>query len=253
LRYVRRVNDDAKTEVMRLTTRGYELAQTGVLPLSAYLRFLEHQRWSTIGRSERLPLRKFFAMGVVRAQGLEVIEQTSFGEELVLTMWLSRVGKTSLAFSHDIHKASGILAARSTATIVALDANRRPAVIDDAARSYLIERPALELERLEFESPPGAYERAVDIRPSDQDLQRHVNHARYADFVEDTRVFASEATGYGASPPDGFPRHLFLAYEREARVGEPVAMATWSTAPRTLDFALKKADGTLVTRARVRL
>ena len=127
-----RVNDDAQTETMRITTRGYELAQMGVLPLSAYLRYLEHQRWTTIARSERLPLRKFFAMGVVRAQGLEVIEHVGFDEELLLTIWLSHVGKTSLAFSHSIQKAgSGVLVARSTATIVALDSNRRPAAIDE--------------------------------------------------------------------------------------------------------------------------
>jgi acyl-CoA thioesterase FadM len=109
------------------------------------------------------------------------------------------------------------------------------------------------LERLDFDAPAGAYARGVDLRPSDQDLQRHVNHARYADFVEDTRAFASEASGYGLAPTEGLPRQLFLAYEREARVGEPVAMATWSAAPGTLDFALKKGDGTLVTRARIRL
>jgi acyl-CoA thioesterase FadM len=193
-------------------------------------------------------------MGVVRAQGLEVIDSVGFGEELILTMWLSHVGKTSLAFSHSIERAAtGALVATSTATIVALDSNRRPSAIDETARVYLTERPSLALERLDFDVPAGAYARGVDLRPSDQDLQRHVNHARYADFVEDTRAFASEASGYGPAASEGLPRRLFLAYEREARVGESVAMATWSPAPKTLDFALKKGDGTLVTRARLQL
>lgn len=249
------MSDEAKTETIRVTTRGYELAQTGVLPLSAYLRYLEHQRWTSIARSGRLPLRQFFVMGVVRAQGIEVLEHVSFGEELLLTIWLSRVGTTSMDFSHSIERASnGALVARSTATVVALDQNRKPATIDAMARDYILERDSFSLERLAFEAPPGAFSRAVDLRPSDQDLQRHVNHARYADFVEDTRVFAAGAGAYGALlGGEALPRQLFLTYEREARVGEPVAMSTWSSAEKTLDFLLATENGTAVTRARLRL
>lgn len=245
--------ENANTETMRVTTRGYELAQTGVVPLSAYLRYLEHQRWTAIARSDRLPIRRFFAMGVVRAQGLQIHEQVGFNEELELTMWVSRLGRTSLTFSHDVTKVStGTLVARSSATVVALDVNRRPAAIDSAAEAYVVQRESLELDRLAFDVPENAFRKSIEVRPSDQDLQRHVNHARYADFVEDTRYFAAEAGAYG-NGLDAFPSRFFLAYEREARVGEPLSMTTWTSSEKTLDFALIKDDGTLVTRARIGL
>jgi acyl-CoA thioesterase FadM len=243
-----------KLETMRLTSRGYELAQTGVLPLSQYLRYLEHQRWTTIGTSKKLPMRRFFTMGVVRAQGLEIEEHVGFGEELELTVWLSRLGRTSFDFSHDVVRASdGKRVARSTATVVALDASRRPAPLPDEAQEYVLSsRQGLPLDRLAFEVPEGAYRRSLEVRPSDQDLQRHVNHARYADFVEDTRYFAQETGAYGPGVPEGFPRSFFLAYEREAKVGDATHMATWAPSPGILEFAMTK-DGTIATRARISL
>src|SRR5690349_16325017 len=121
-----------KIEKMVITSRGYELASNGVLPMATYLRYLENIRWSTIATSDKLPLRKFWHLGVVRSQVVEIYDQTSFGVAIELSMWLARVGKSSMDFSHDIVRVEdGALIGRSTATIVALDSERRPAAIGD--------------------------------------------------------------------------------------------------------------------------
>jgi acyl-CoA thioesterase FadM len=248
--------DDDKIESLRIVTRGYEVASSGTIPPSQLLKYLEHLRWRTvISGSEKLPLRRFWLLGVVRSQVLEIHRQVSFDVELEITMWLSRLGRTSMTFSHDMVRVSdGKLVGRSSATIVALDSERRPAPIGEGARAYVVDREGVVAERLDEAPPPDAWERAVDVRPSDHDLQQHVNHARYADFVEDTRWFCAQAGGYGPGEWDGQCGTFSIAYERESRVGDGLVARTWRTPgrERSLDFALVKGDG-VTTRARVEL
>jgi acyl-CoA thioesterase FadM len=244
---------DDKIESLRLVTRGYEISSSGHVSASQYLKYLEHIRWSMISGSEKLPFRRFWLLAVVRSQVLEIRRQVSFDVELELTMWMSRLGKTSVDLSHDIVRVSdGSLVARSTATIVSLDANRRPSPIDAAAREYLVERETVAPERFEGAPPEDAWERPVDVRPSDHDLQQHVNHARYADFVEDTRWFCASAGGYGPGEWETPPWKVAISYEQEARVGDGLIARTWHTEGRagSLDFALMKPSG-VATRARV--
>src|SRR5436190_24046313 len=111
-------------------------------------------RWRSISRSQTIHLRLFWTMGVVRAQVLEIYKQVSFDVELELSMWVSRVGRTSIELSHDITRTDdGELVGRSTATVVTLDGERRPAPIKDGAREFVIERPCAASERLEAEPP----------------------------------------------------------------------------------------------------
>ncbi len=246
---------DDKVESLRIVTRGYEVASSGTISPSQFLRYFEHLRWRTISGSGKLPLRRFWPLGVVRSQVLEIHRPVSFDVEIEITMWLSRVGRTSMTFSHDMVRVTdGKLVGRSTATIVALDSKRRPSPIGEGARAYLLEREGIAAERLETEPPEDAWERAVDVRPSDHDLQQHVNHARYADFVEDTRWFCAQAGGYGPGEWDGPCGTLSIAYEQEARVGDGLVARTWRTPgrERSLDFALVKPGG-VATRARLEL
>lgn len=192
----------------------------------------------------------------MRAQVLELFQHVSFDVELELTMWVSRVGKTSIELSHDITRvADRELVGRSTATIVTLDDERRPAPVSDDARAFVVERPRAVAERLESLPPEGAWRRAVDIRPSDQDLQQHVNQARYADFVEDARIYCARAGGYGPGDWEGAVKRFVIAYEAESRVGDAVMALSWpaSERPRTADFVLRKESGQISTRARVEL
>jgi acyl-CoA thioesterase FadM len=247
---------DEKIDRLLVVSRGYELASHGTLPVSAYLRYLEHLRWRTISRSQKIPLRLFWTMGVVRAQVLELYQQISFDVELELSMWVSGVGRTSIELSHDITRTSdGELVARSTATIVTLDSERRPAPVKDGAREFVVERPRASTERLQGEAPEGAWQRPIDIRPSDQDLQQHVNQARYADFVEDAWYYSAREGAYGPGSWDGAVKRFVIAYEAESRVGDAVSAISWPSPgrARTLDFILRKENGQISTRARVEL
>jgi acyl-CoA thioesterase FadM len=247
---------EEKIDTLRIVSRGYELASHGTLPVAAYLRYLEHLRWRTISRSQKIPLRLFWTMGVVRAQVIELYQHVSFDVELELSMWVSRVGRTSIELSHDITRPEdGALIARSTATIVTLDDERRPAPVKEGAREFVVDRPSVATERLDSEPPPGAWRRSIDIRPSDQDLQQHVNQARYADFVEDARLFCARSGGYGSGDWESAPRRFVIAYESEARVGDAVEAVTWPTPgrERAADFLLRKENGQIATRARLEL
>src|SRR6476659_9103946 len=133
--------DESKVERLKIMTRGYEISSTGNVAPSQFLRYLEHVRWRTITRSEKLPLRRFWAFGVVRTQVLQLHRDISFDVEIEISMWLSRLGRTSMDFSHEIVRVDdGVLVARSAATIVALDSSRRPAPIGEGAQDYLVDR-----------------------------------------------------------------------------------------------------------------
>jgi acyl-CoA thioesterase FadM len=241
---------------LHLTTRGYELGAHGMLPVSAYLRYLEHQRWQTFTKEGELPVRRFWGVGVVRAQQLEILHPTSFHEDLELTLWVSRVGRTSLDFSHDIIRLSdGAVVARSTATVVALDQQRQPKEIDPEAHAYVVERPGATLERPTGQPPSTAWEQRVVIRPSDHDLQQHVNHARYADLIDDLRLLAASAGALGVPDGAGALRSMYLQYDREARASDDVLGRIWRIpgTERALEAELRKASGEVITRARVEL
>ena len=150
--------DESKVERLRIVTCGYELSSTGLVSPSQFLRYLEHVRWTTILSSEKLPLRKFWAFGVVRTQISEIERSVSFGVELEISMWMSRLGRTSMDFSHEIVRTDdGVVIARSAATIVALDADRRPSPVGEGARDYLVERQVVGPERFDEAPMPGAW------------------------------------------------------------------------------------------------
>lgn len=245
-----------KIESIRLVTRGYELSSKGFMGPAQLVRYFEHSRWRTIGHSSKIPVRKFWLMGVVRGQTLEMVRNLSFDAEVEITTWMSGLGRTSVTFSHELRNvAGGELMARSSATIVALTQDRRPQPISEEARQYIVERDALAVERFDEEVRTDAWEHAVSIRPSDQDLQQHVNHARYLDYVEDARWFAAREGAYGSGDWDGAVKRFSIAYEREARVGDPLVVRTWRRAghDHTLEFALLKDPETVSARARVEL
>jgi acyl-CoA thioesterase FadM len=249
-------SSEQKIERLCLITRGYEVSSRGRISPSQYLRYIEHVRWRTIAGSDQIPVRAFMGIGVVRAQVLEIFHDTSFDTELEISMWLARVGKTSMDFSHEVVRVSdGQLVARSTATIVALDAERRPAPIDPAARRYVVSRDAAIVERLDIDGAAKAWEHPIAVRPSDEDLQGHVNQARYADFVEDARHLCAAAGGYGPGAWDGPPCRLAISYDDEARVGDPLVVRTRvaDADAQALDFVLQKGEGSIATRARIEL
>ena len=176
----------------RLSTRGYELGPRQVLPPSAYLRYLEHMRWMSRTRTTA----RRVGQGVVRALGIELFQEVGAHVELDLTLWISRVGRTSLDMSHEILLADdGSTVARSRATLVSLDERRRPTPFHDSVRELILDCGAIDIPPPAGSVPEGAYCRDLAVRPSDHDNQDHVNQARYADFVEDVRQICAREGG----------------------------------------------------------
>jgi acyl-CoA thioesterase FadM len=249
---------DERIERIQLFTRGYEVSSRGWVAPAQLLRYVEHIRWRTITRSDSIPVRKFMGLGVVRAQVLELYDDVSFDTELEISMWLARVGTTSIDFGHEIFRvADGACVARSAATIVALGPDRRPAQIDPGARRFLMRRRVPTIERLKGDVPSDAWEHPIQIRPSDEDMQGHVNQARYADYVDDTRALCAAAGGYGEGDFAGPARRFVISYEDESRVGDGLVARTFR-APANADvsaveFVIVKGSGHITTRAKVEL
>jgi acyl-CoA thioesterase FadM len=238
----------------RLVTRGYELSAGGVIPASGLLRYLEHQRWQTFDSESIIPTRRFWQLGVVRAQQVDIYEQLTVHVELEMLLWVSRVGRTSLDFSHDVLRASdGKLMAQSTATVVALDVNRVPAAVGEGARDYVVERPVVPVARPQAPPSDPHFSAPVLIRPSDHDLQQHVNHARYADLFDDLRFTADAQGALGASRFGAPLRRLSLEYQREARAGDAITGRVWRAPDDDdgLELELLRGEGDVVTRARM--
>ena len=88
------------------------------------------------------------------------------------------------------------------------------------------------------------------VRPSDQDSFRHVNQARYVDYIDDTRWFAAQAgEPAGVEGPLG---GLSVEYQRETHAGEQIQMETWVTGDRTRAYELtRQTDGEVLARGQV--
>ena len=240
----------------RLTTRGYELCSGGTIPPSTFLRYLEHTRWNVLLSASPLSLHRHFRIGVVRAERLELLHQVSFHVDLEFSVWVSRVGRTSIDLAHEVRRAQDdVLVARAGATIVSLDQDRRPTPISEEARALVTERPLPQVEPLGETAPDGAWSTPILIRPSDQDLQQHVNHARYADFVDDVRQLCAREQGYGPGPWSSPVGRLLIEFEQEARVGQALAGRTWKLggAAHAVGVELYTEGGAVVTRARLDL
>ena len=94
------------------------------------------------------------------------------------------------------------------------------------------------------------------MRPSDVDLLRHVNQARYVDYIEDARYACARAGGYGkhGQGADAELKCLAASYEGQAREGDRLRVTTWPLceAPRQYAFEVRReADAALMLRARI--
>jgi len=239
-----------------IQTRGYEMDASGLIPVSGLASYLEHVRWESVGEPD-YPLRDYWRRGVMRAQRLEVFETVRFALELNIECWLARVGRTSLDLAHRIVRAdTGRLVALGVVTAVNLGAEGRPEPLDDGILKLLSEGPQQAVEPLDEHAPAHAFVRRIEVSPSDQDILQHVNHARYLDFVEDTRFFSARANGYEerSELALGRARTIAISYEREASAGTLLEARTWALASDPLGFGCelyRADDGELVARARV--
>lgn len=217
------------------TIRGIELDATGSVSPGWLSRIFEDTRWRAFAKDD-YALRGVMDGGVARAGHFEYAMPLSYGDAVEIATWVARVGRTSFDFGHRIVRAEdGSVAARARMTVVNLGPNG-PAPIDPIVADHIADEPAPPARPWPDGARRDSWRRQWTVRPSDQDSFRHVNQARYVDYIDDTRWFAAEAeqTAGLRGPLDG----LSVEYIREAHAGEQVQMETWVTGDRSRAYEL---------------
>jgi len=243
------------TSVQTLTTiphtvRGIELDATGSVSPGWMSRLFEHARWTMFTMDERW-LRNRMEGGVARAGTFEYGEPLRYRDELEIATWVARVGRTSFDFGHRIVRVrDGAIAARARMTVVNLGPEG-PAPLDPVIAGFVLDEPAPTAPPWPEGDRVGSWKRTWIVRPSDQDSFRHVNQARYVDYIDDTRWFAAQA-GEPAGL-EGRLAALSVEYRREAHAGEQVQMETWVTRDRTRAYELtRQPSGEVLARGQAR-
>lgn len=236
-----------------LRVRAHDLDSTGMLSPVALIRMLETMRWHVFAGD----LAGIFGRAVVRAQALEMLGAAGFDSPLTFSMWIARIGRTSLTLGHEIGVAgeAPMPLARAAATIVATDQGGRPTAVGEVAHRFLRPEQTLEIKRGMGEPPADAYTHAFQVQHHDLDLLQHVNQARYVDFVDSARRAAAVA---GALGPDfdGTRRltRIDVAYDDEARVGTRLSALGWAIDADTVGVRiLSVEDGRGITAAQLEL
>jgi acyl-CoA thioesterase FadM len=220
--------------------RGIELDATGSVSPGWLSRILEHIRWQTFAM-DAFALRGRMEGGVARAGTFEYGAPLRYQDELEIGTWVARVGRTSFDFGHRIIRLrDGAIAASARMTLVNLGPEG-PAPLDPAVATLVVDEPAPAARPWPDVDRRGSWKRRWIVRPSDQDSFRHVNQARYVDYIDDTRWFAAQAGE--AAGLEGRLASLSVEYHREAHAGERVQMETWVSGDRSRAYELTRQPG----------
>jgi acyl-CoA thioesterase FadM len=238
-----------KVTTTRFTIQGIELDASGSVSPGWLSRILEHARWQVFAMDD-YALRNRIKGGVARAGTFEYGVPLTYQDELEIATWIARVGRTSFDFGHKITRLrDGGVAARARMTVVNLG-SEGPAPLDSAFATCVVDEPAPLVRPWPDGDRAQSWKRQWVVRPSDQDNFRHVNQARYVDYIDDTRWFAAQA-GQPAGV-EGPLAGLSVEYRRETHAGEQVQMETWVTGDRTRAYELsRQPEGELLTRGQV--
>ena len=114
----------AETPITQLSmqhrVRGIETDASGSVPASWVARLCEIARWEIFSVEDSV-LRAAMQGVVVRASVFEYLEPMRHGDQVEISTWIARVGRTSLDFGHALHRvADQRVAARARVTIVRL-------------------------------------------------------------------------------------------------------------------------------------
>ena len=246
---------DAKLVRDVFTLRTHDLDSSAHLSATGLCRILENPRWNAL-RSDGL-VGGSVNIGVLRAQSLEIERRAGFGEKIEVSMWLSGVGRTSFALGYAIRSSTdGGVIARSAGSFVSTDIEGRPRPVGPGLERLLSDRETIEVPRLDHSPGAGAWSQGLVVRASDVDLLRHVNQARYVDYIENARYACARAGGYGEHEQgaDAALKYLAVSYEGQAREGDRLHLTTWALgdAPGQYAFEVRrKADAAPMARARV--
>jgi acyl-CoA thioesterase FadM len=238
-----------KLTTIPYTIRGIELDATGSVSPGWFSRILEHTRWQVFTMDD-YALRGLMDGGVARAGTFEYGVPLTYQDELEIATWVARVGRTSFDFGHRVIRlGDGAIAARARMTVVNLGPEG-PAPIDPVVATFVLHEPAPPMRPWPEGDRTRSWKRQWVVRPSDQDSFRHVNQARYVDYIDDTRWFAAQAGD--RSGVEGRLAGLSVEYRRETHAGERVQMETWVTGDRTRAYELtRQPDGEVLARGQV--
>jgi acyl-CoA thioesterase FadM len=225
--------------------RGIELDATGTVSPGWICRILEHTRWQLFSTND-FALRGLLEGGVARAGIYEYSQPLRHQDELEIETWVARVGRTSFDFGHRITRSDdGEMAVRARITIVSLGPDG-PAPVNPAVAALVTDEVAPPAHPCPGGDRTHPYKLQWVVRPSDQDSFRHVNQARYVDYIDDTRWLAAQ-TGQVAGL-EGRLKALSVEYLRETHAGEGVQMETWVTGEDSRAFELTRATGEILAR-----
>jgi acyl-CoA thioesterase FadM len=235
--------------LIRYTIRGIELDASGSVSPGWFSRILEHTRWQVFAMDD-FALRNRMEGGVARAGTFEYGVPLTYQDELEIATWVARVGRTSLDFGHRVVRLRDqAIAARARMTVVNLGPDG-PAPIDPIVSTFIVDEPAPPARPWPEGARTGSWKRQWVVRPSDQDSFRHVNQARYVDYIDDTRWFAAQAGE--ASGAEGRLAGLSVEYGRETHAGQKVQMETWVTGDQARAYELtRQSDGEVLARGQV--
>jgi acyl-CoA thioesterase FadM len=238
-----------KLTAVRYTIRGIELDATGSVSPGWFSRIFEHTRWQVFSMDD-YALRGLMEGGVARAGTFEYGVPLSYQDEVEIETWVARVGRTSFDFGHRIVRLGDeAIAARARMTVVNLGPEGS-APIDPIVATFVLDEPTPAVRPWPEGDRVQSWKRRWIVRPSDQDSFRHVNQARYVDYIDDSRWFASEA-GEPAGL-EGRLAGLSVEYLRETHAGEQVQMETWVTGDRSRAYELtRQPTGEVLTRGQV--
>ena len=228
------------------TVQGIELDATGSMSPGWFSRIFELTRWRVFAMDE-FALRYRLEGGVARAGSYEYGVPLTYQDELEILTWVARVGRTSFDFGHRVTRQSdGAIAASARMTVVNLGPEG-PAPLEPEVAGFVADEPTPAAHPWVGGKRRHSWTRQWTIRPSDQDSFRHVNQARYVDFIDDTRWFAARAGE--AAGLEGPLSALSVEYVREAHAGERVQMETWVTGDESRAYELTRlSSGEVLSR-----
>lgn len=238
-----------KVTKIRYAIGGIELDATGSVSPGWFSRIFEHTRWQVFAMDD-FALRDRLEGGVARAGTFEYGAPLSYQDELEILTWVARVGRTSFDFGHRMTRLQdGAVAARARMTVVNLGPEG-PEPIEPVVAGFVVDEPTPAVQPWPTGERTRSWKRRWIVRPSDQDSFRHVNQARYVDYIDDTGWFAAQA---GA--PAGVERplaSLSVEYLRETHAGEQVQMETWVTGDQGRAYELtRQPNGEVLSRGQV--
>jgi acyl-CoA thioesterase FadM len=255
---------------IRLKTRGYELDRSGGIPPAQLLRYMEHLRWLSL-EEESWALMPLFEEGraaVVVAQRASIFREIGVGVELVCSMSLGRVGRASMELVYDLRTADCDEAvAQALVSLVQVDADGAPTPLPDTVRQRprpdetMLDPASMDLPEPPGEEAPadgGTWTVSFPVRPSDLDLLRHVNHAKYVDYFEDVRFTGAANRAYGEHSHLASlrARRVAVEYRGQAVFGDHLTVKSWplrGARPRPgFGFELRReGESELLSRARI--